>query len=43
MQLASYKWVCGSAGPNQSQVNKAITELGVSYSIENKIPKHVET
>ena len=36
-KLASYRWACGSAGPNQSQVNEAITELWVSYSIKNAI------
>ena len=40
-KLASYRWACGSAGPNQSQVNEAITELWVSYSVKNNIPKHV--
>ena len=38
---ASYSWACGSAGPNQSQVNEVITELWVSYSVKKNIPKHV--
>ena len=42
MQLASYRWACGSAGPNKNQVNEAITELWVGYSVKNNIPKAVE-
>ena len=40
-QLASYRWACVSAGPNQSQTNETIIELWVSYSVKNTIPKHV--
>ena len=41
MQLASYRWACGSAGPNQSQTNETITELWVWHSVKNTIPKQV--
>ena len=40
-KLESYRWACGSAGPNQSQANETITELWVSYSVKNTIPKDV--
>ena len=38
MQLASYRWACGSAGANQSQTNETITELWVWYSVKHTIP-----
>ena len=41
MQLASYRWACGSAGPKQSQTNETMTETWVCYSVKNTIPKHV--
>ena len=41
MQLASHRWACGSAGPNQSQAYETITELWVFYSVKNTIPKYV--